>query len=236
MAITVTDRGTVTKLNGAAVSGTFTATANNLIATVVLGFNNVGTTPSVTMSDTIADTGGGAWVTDASDTIAVVQGFVYVFHRILGTSPGTGKTVTATDAVSNPDMLMSTLEIAGYNTTTPVPSGQAVAGHSVISTLTVSLPNPPAATSLVITGCVSQGDTAVAAPSGFGTTETSQQFDGDGYGVFYQNGGGSPPQSAAYTSLATVGHNYAVILEIQGAGKSPPFRGRRSALRSLLVR
>lgn len=112
MAITVTDRGTFQSAAGGGTldlavdvtSSSFTVAAGAIlvIGTFINANNQSAATDDVsfTVTDTIGDTGGGSWTaTGASCTRGNVINGAYIervqlFYRVIGTSPGSSKTVS----------------------------------------------------------------------------------------------------------------------------------------------
>jgi len=109
MAITITDRATHQSTAGGIInpmSKASSAISFGAGTLIVLGLiaqcrNNTGVANTITWSvtDTIADTGGGAWAQRASCTRGSVTNNQYaedvqLWTRLVGTSPGSSKTVT----------------------------------------------------------------------------------------------------------------------------------------------
>lgn len=137
MAITVTDRGTAQTTVGGAItyskaSATFTASAGSvLVVAPFLYAHEGGNTVVFAMSDTIGDVGGGTWAQYAfsertGTSVGNYNEAVGLWVRVVGGSPGSSKTVTATATIGGDNTSddgwfgLHVWEISGVQTPNPV--------------------------------------------------------------------------------------------------------------------
>ncbi len=231
MAFTVNDRGTATNVAAASLaSATFSANAQALMFEIIQAWANAGSSCTMSVSDTIADTNGSAWLeTVTYRSSADTRKGISAWTRKVGSSPGATKTVTGAISPSTGfDFVHTTVEISGDRAAVC----QIVTATGTASSLATTFTRAPAASSLVITAVIGFGPTALTptVPASSSTLDT-QNFDQDAYASAYYNG--SSPTTITWTNLNT-SDNIAVSVEIERP--SIPFSYRNGARRIHIVR
>lgn len=235
----VTDRGTFQTAAGgsitlSATSSTFTPAAGSILVvgiTVDAKNDNTSSTYDAVfaVTDNIGDTGGGAWAQRATCTRGLIGLGAYterveLWTRVIGTSPGAAKTVTASATInvlttSTDGWLAGHLwEVSGQNAS-PIGLSASPSPATSVSTFAPNLGSVPAASSTVF-GVIhddNQAGPAVVQPSGW--TESDEQAPAFGViseWAFINGSSVQSPSWSGFTNSASV-RILGVALEIIAA-------------------
>ncbi|HUK35860.1 MAG TPA: LamG-like jellyroll fold domain-containing protein [Vicinamibacterales bacterium] len=248
MALALTDWGVAQLTAGGSQTTSCTksglnVTAGSLQVVMVLvdAVNNAGgVTQNVTVSitDTIGDTGGGSWTKTPVCERGTVNAGQYWEHasiwtRKIGTSPGSSKSITVTavgtsngQTVSNDAwMWCDFVEVTGQ-AASPIGASTGTTGRQATgsTTFTCTLGASPASSSLVFT-CLHGDNTVTVAtvPSGYTQLNESHPAYGETSASAYKNGSAS--STAQWTGLDTASSYLGCALEIVAASSGTAISG-----------
>lgn len=239
MAITVTERGTVSTAEGGShamtgASAAFTAGAG-VILVAAFGLSGKldagGPLDAVfSVSDTIADTGGGTWTQRATCTRGTVATNSYaerieLWTRVVGTTPGASKTITGSISLNGSTTSSDNFcsfhyyEVAGQNAT-PIGLTASPSPATTGTTFAPDLGGVPATDSAVFGMAASDDNSSspgpITPPTGW--TE-SDEFDSAAFGMnfewAYKNG--SSVQAPSWSGFTNGNRLLGCAVEIKAA-------------------
>ena len=171
---TIIARTTSAATDATIASTTISPAANSLLVVAVASGNASGTILPISIADTFSG-GSLTWtkLQERSGTVSPAGSWgIAVFWAKTGATPGSGVITATFSATMTRDCMIVTQQRSNYNATTPIP--QSVKGSSQASTLSLTLPSTPAATSLVQGFVVSRDGQLSAITPGASFTELDQ--------------------------------------------------------------
>lgn len=219
--------GTPTVLNSTAqtnssavsTSGSVSPAANALL--VVIAGTTAGSGGAQFANPTIADTFSGGsltWTRQVQfEQASTSSAATVIFTAQTGATPGSG-TVSVTWPTASTRRVIHVCQVAtDFNTTTPV-AQVASGGSGPATTLSLTLPGTPAASSLVMGGVVSRGDSDVDATAGANFTELVDTAASTNTNLQVQYDAASATTTVDWSALGTLNAGVAIEIAAAAAG------------------